>query len=99
MDLFNGYMAQVETFLYQLVSTASYSSDAWVTTWCFIFLPKMNLYDSKVYTPLQRVLSPLVKAVPRTLNLKNERKLTVFTANYVTFARTFLIIPIAWMLK
>lgn len=59
----------------------------------------MNGYDNYVYTPLQKILSPLVALVPRYLNVGNSVKLTILSANLVTLSRTLLVIPIAWFLK
>ncbi|KAK7114779.1 uncharacterized protein [Littorina saxatilis] len=55
-------------------------------------------YDKYVYNPLQASLSPLVQRVPREV-MVGERKVTVFTANIVSWARTVLVIPIACCLK
>ncbi len=59
----------------------------------------MSAYDSFVYSPLKTVLSPVVRQVPRYVRLSNGANLPVFTANIVTLARTFLVVPIAWFLK
>ena len=59
----------------------------------------MSGYDNYVYTPLQKVLSPIVKLIPRYIQLSQDVKLPIFTANIVTLSRTFLVIPIAWCLK
>lgn len=59
----------------------------------------MNVYDNYVYSPLQTTLSPVVRIVPRYLNFGQNKKIPFFTANIVTLARTFLVIPIAWFLK
>ena len=58
----------------------------------------MSGYDEHIYTPLQRNLSPIVKKIPRYTKLNN-KDIPIFTANIVTLARTFLIFPIAWLLK
>jgi len=58
----------------------------------------MSCYDEYMYTPLQKVLSPVVRVVPRYLTVNNT-KIPIFTANVITLSRTFLIIPIAWFLK
>jgi cytidyltransferase-like protein len=54
-------------------------------------------YDYFVYTPLQKILTPLVSLVPRYLGRSD--KYPIFTANIVTVGRTFLIVPVAWFLK
>ena len=59
----------------------------------------MSSYDNYIYSPLQTVLSPIVKRVPRYIRVSNARVLPVFTANIITLSRTFLIFPIAWFLK
>lgn len=59
----------------------------------------MNVYDDYVYTPLQMLLSPIVKQIPRYVYLQDDKKIPIFTANLVTLSRTFLVIPIAWFLK
>ena len=59
----------------------------------------MDGYDNLVYTPLQKCLSPIVTLIPREIDLGNNFKLPIFTANIVTFSRTFSIVPIAWCLK
>ncbi len=58
----------------------------------------MSGYEKYVYTPLQTNLSPIVEKIPRYLKIGN-KTIPIFTANIVTLARTFLIIPIAWFLK
>lgn len=58
----------------------------------------IDLYDAYCYSPLQTTLSPLVAKVPREVDIKGV-KVTVFTANIVSWSRTILIIPIAWCLK
>ena len=58
----------------------------------------MSGYDNFVYTPLQKSLSPIVKIAPRYLHIGGH-KIPIFTANIVTLSRTFLIVPIAWLLK
>lgn len=55
-------------------------------------------YDKYVYNPLQEWLSPLVQRVPREVTV-GEVKVTVFTANIVSWARTVLVIPIAFCLR
>ena len=59
----------------------------------------MNGYDNYVYSPLQKCLSPIVRVVPRYVYLGQGTKIPIFTANIVTLARTFLVLPIAWFLK
>ena len=60
----------------------------------------MNAYDIWVYSRLQTLLMPLVVRIPRHVQLTPDGpQLTVFTANIVTYARTTLVIPIAWFLK
>ncbi|KAL8559414.1 hypothetical protein ACOMHN_045211 [Nucella lapillus] len=55
-------------------------------------------YDNYVYNPLQRWLSPLVQRVPRQMTV-GEVKVTVFSANIVSWGRTVLVVPIAICLK
>ncbi|XP_067651084.1 uncharacterized protein [Haliotis asinina] len=55
-------------------------------------------YDTYVYTPLQTTLSPAVERVPRSVHVKGQ-DYVVFSANIVSWARTFLVIPIAACLK
>ena len=59
----------------------------------------MDGYDNYVYSPLQKCLSPIVALIPRQIDFGNNFILPIFTANIVTFSRTFLIVPIAWCLK
>ncbi len=59
----------------------------------------MSAYDNFVYSPLKTALSPIVRLVPRYLRLSNGFNIPIFTANIVTLARTFLVVPIAWFLK
>ncbi|CAF0756612.1 unnamed protein product [Brachionus calyciflorus] len=59
----------------------------------------MEGYDNYVYSPLQKVLSPVVRIIPRYISVGSDRNIPIFSANIVTFARTFLVIPIAWYLK
>ena len=58
----------------------------------------MNGYDDYVYSPLQKLLSPIVEVIPRYF-CYNDIKFSIFTANIVTISRVFLVIPIAWFLK
>ena len=51
-----------------------------------------------MYTPLQIHLSPSMARIPRFIQIQN-KTITVFTANLITYARTLLIVPIAWCLK
>ncbi|CAF0863284.1 unnamed protein product [Adineta steineri] len=51
-----------------------------------------------MYTPLQYHLSPYMARIPRCVRIGN-KTVTVFNANIVTYSRTLLIIPIAWLLK
>ncbi|RUS71299.1 hypothetical protein EGW08_020942 [Elysia chlorotica] len=55
-------------------------------------------YDEYMYSPLQATLWPVVAALPRSLTVDG-RSFDVFTANIVSWSRTFLVIPIAWSLK
>ncbi|CAF4305057.1 unnamed protein product, partial [Adineta steineri] len=55
-------------------------------------------YDLYMYTPLQYHLSPYMARIPRCVRIGN-KTVTVFNANIVTYSRTLLIIPIAWLLK
>lgn len=60
----------------------------------------MSGYDNYVYTPMQIILSPICQRIPRYIYLgQNNTKIPIFTANLITLARTFLVIPIAWSLK
>ncbi|KAK3603925.1 hypothetical protein CHS0354_042934 [Potamilus streckersoni] len=43
-------------------------------------------------------MSPMVSRIPRSVRL-GERELTIFTANIVSWARTLLVIPVAYCLK
>jgi hypothetical protein len=51
-----------------------------------------------MYTPLQIHLSPHMARIPRFIKI-GDNTITVFNANIVTYSRTLLIIPIAWLLK
>ena len=65
---------------------------------CVCCVHQVDCYDKYVYNPLQNWLSPLVQRVPREVKV-GDRKVTVFTANIVSWARTALVIPIACCLK
>ncbi|XP_061188634.1 uncharacterized protein LOC133196791 [Saccostrea echinata] len=64
----------------------------------FFLFRLMDLYDKLLYSPLQTSLLPVVSKIPRTLVIGN-KTYTVFTANIVSYTRTFLVIPIAICLK
>ncbi len=55
-------------------------------------------YDKLVYNPLQVCLSPVVTVLPRHVTLGGT-KVTVFTANGVSLARTALVVPVACCLR
>ncbi len=60
----------------------------------------MSGYDNYVYSPMQTVLSPICRQVPRYIYVgQNNTRIPIFTANIITLARTFLVVPIAWSLK
>ncbi len=63
-----------------------------------INLLQVTWYDNYIYSPLQKALWPVVALVPRTVKVKG-KDYTVFSANIVSWARTFLVIPIAACLK
>ncbi len=54
--------------------------------------------DKLMYSPLQKHLTPLVARVPREVGVGG-RKLTLLTANRVTYARTSLLFIVAACLK
>ena len=58
----------------------------------------MEWYDLYCYSPLQKHLSPVMARIPRCIRVQ-DRTITVFNANIVTYSRTLLIVPIAWALK
>ncbi|KAL3860579.1 hypothetical protein ACJMK2_010681 [Sinanodonta woodiana] len=58
----------------------------------------IHWYDLYCYSPLQICLSPMVSRIPRSLRIGG-RQLTIFTANIVSWARTLLVIPVAYCLK
>ncbi len=55
-------------------------------------------YDKVLYSPLQACLLPVVTIVPRQIVIEG-RKVTIFTANGVTLARTALVVPVAFCLR
>ncbi len=55
-------------------------------------------YEKLLYIPLQTCLLPVVTIVPRQIVIKKQ-KVTIFTANGVTLARTALIMPVAFCLR
>ncbi|CAF0755947.1 unnamed protein product [Didymodactylos carnosus] len=61
-------------------------------------LIKVGWYNVYMYTPLQIHLPPYIAKIPRFAHL-GTNSITVFNANIVTYSRTLLIIPIAWLLK
>ncbi|CAH1274489.1 PCYT2 [Branchiostoma lanceolatum] len=58
---------------------------------CFML---MHLYDVSMYKPIQTITAPVVRLIPRTLNIGGKKRV-VFSANIVTWSRTILFIPIA----
>ncbi|CAH1258515.1 PCYT2 [Branchiostoma lanceolatum] len=62
---------------------------------CFML---MHLYDVSMYKPIQTITAPVVRLIPRTLNIGGKKRV-VFSANIVTWSRTILVIPIAVCLK
>lgn len=55
-------------------------------------------YELFYYKPLENLLLPWLSRIPRSIEIR-EKNVIIFTANSVTYARTFLLIPIAWSLK
>ncbi|XP_064598870.1 uncharacterized protein LOC135465558 [Liolophura sinensis] len=63
-----------------------------------IFLRLVVWYDDYIYSPLQRLISPVVARIPRHVAFENS-KYTIFTANIVSCTRTSLTVPIVWLVK
>ncbi|CAF0851603.1 unnamed protein product [Adineta steineri] len=80
--------------LTQIISLVSFINHA-IESIMFLMI---EWYDLYMYTPLQVHLSPYVARIPRFIRINN-KSVTVFNANIVTYSRTLLIIPIAWCLK
>ncbi|XP_076449279.1 uncharacterized protein LOC143285749 isoform X2 [Babylonia areolata] len=92
--MLGGKLSLVWTVLRLLVSLATFFVKC-VEPLLFLLVEG---YDKYIYNPLQAWLSPLVQRVPREVKV-GEVKVTVFTANIVSWARTVLVIPIACCLK
>jgi len=93
------YSLILNRFVYPIVQHISLSISL------LIYLPsndafylQINCYDAYCYSPLQTALSPVVAMIPRWVDVRGQ-KVTVFTANIVSWSRTALVIPIAWFLK
>jgi len=82
-------------FIKVTFTTLNNGLNYFITNFLFFLV---RLYDEYVYTPMQKLLTPVVLLVPRDITI-NHTTVTIFTANIVTYSRTLLVIPIAYCLK